>query len=703
MVVFVYQGYRDTIDKFHGKFNTLEEAENHIYEDLVKEVQDFLDMMQQKRDGTYVSPLTQMFKGDKEGKIERNGLEYYEKILSELEERDNEITEDGLKSEKYYQNRDWKGEIKRVSQTPKGSIQQSGSWSYDGGMPPMYQGYSQRYEDGSGNYPYIIFDPSFVPSKSEMKEAEYSMLGGIREEFKDAESNLSEATLKRLRKTYDNYEERNEHMSNYLLLATFFGTDEDKEEVKKIMARRNRRGYLTQKESTWLYENINPYYDHLRNVKAAETFDADERNYLGVEVSKQGDKHYYLELDKRFGELRYEPNWKAHGWERPYWDLSIRGGKSMFVKSFGEGVKAFKRETMKAETFDVEFNEWADQEMLTHGQDISFRDWAKEEGEKHGDMDLTDWAKDEEESHDERYGAETFGAERMHGDDRLDRWVEDNYGEEFDWVLLGEFDGDSEDAYDILENFIVLDDEGNEYQGIAIVYRETFGAESKKKGYGGWINGTTSYRKGGSAGSYNIFENDKYRTSVGVNDFKKMVIAESRFKKDWKDVVLDADRRVWPQTYDKKHPEKFVKLPFSDYTWRHGDVAKKNAETFGADSDWNDDTKDIGYSFEVVNPDGDVGYESKIYKNKEKAQKIMNNYLKNMTDKKKKEVYGEMNVLTMERNRKKNSGWRIKKIDSIAGYGAETFGAESKKTKYGMIAAGVITAFALIPEIKKRF
>lgn len=34
---------------------------------------------------------------------------------------------------------------------------------------------------------------------------------------------------------------------------------------------------------------------------------------------------------------------------------------------------------------------------------------------------------------------------------------------------------------------------------------------------------------------------------------------------------------------------------------------------------------------------------------------------------------------------------------------AENFGAESKKTKYGMIAAGVITAFALLPEIKKRF
>jgi len=61
-----------------------------------------------------------------------------------------------------------------------------------------------------------------------------------------------------------------------------------------------------------------------------------------------------------------------------------------------------------AEEFNVEFDDWADQEMLTHGKDISFKQWAKEEGKKHGDMDLTDWAKDEEESHDERYDAESF-------------------------------------------------------------------------------------------------------------------------------------------------------------------------------------------------------------------------------------------------------------------------------------------------------
>ena len=59
-----------------------------------------------------------------------------------------------------------------------------------------------------------------------------------------------------------------------------------------------------------------------------------------------------------------------------------------------------------AETFNVEFDDWADQEMLTHGKTVSFKEWAKEEGKKHGDMDLTDWAEHEEESHDERYEAE---------------------------------------------------------------------------------------------------------------------------------------------------------------------------------------------------------------------------------------------------------------------------------------------------------
>jgi hypothetical protein len=83
----------------------------------------------------------------------------------------------------------------------------------------------------------------------------------------------------------------------------------------------------------------NEYYD-------AEEFEADTRKYLGVWVQKQGDKHYYLDLDDIFGELRYVPNWKAHGWEHPYWDLEIKGGRARFVKSFNEGVKAFRDEAL---------------------------------------------------------------------------------------------------------------------------------------------------------------------------------------------------------------------------------------------------------------------------------------------------------------------------------------------------------------------
>jgi hypothetical protein len=63
-----------------------------------------------------------------------------------------------------------------------------------------------------------------------------------------------------------------------------------------------------------------------------------------------------------------------------------------------------------AESFDVEFEDWGNQEMKTHGKYVSFKDWLDEEGENHGDMTLMDWAKHEDESHDERYDVESFEA-----------------------------------------------------------------------------------------------------------------------------------------------------------------------------------------------------------------------------------------------------------------------------------------------------
>lgn len=55
---------------------------------------------------------------------------------------------------------------------------------------------------------------------------------------------------------------------------------------------------------------------------------------------------------------------------------------------------------------NVEFEDWAKQEMKTHGKDVSFKNWAKKEEKSHGNVELMDWAEHEEESHDERYGAD---------------------------------------------------------------------------------------------------------------------------------------------------------------------------------------------------------------------------------------------------------------------------------------------------------
>ena len=77
------------------------------------------------------------------------------------------------------------------------------------------------------------------------------------------------------------------------------------------------------------------------------------------------------------------------------------------IKRFGYDT-AMHTKSKNAETYDVEFNEWADQELMSHGKDISFKDWAEDEGMKHGNTEITDWAQHEDESHDARYGAETF-------------------------------------------------------------------------------------------------------------------------------------------------------------------------------------------------------------------------------------------------------------------------------------------------------
>ena len=57
---------------------------------------------------------------------------------------------------------------------------------------------------------------------------------------------------------------------------------------------------------------------------------------------------------------------------------------------------------------DLTFQEWADQEMMTHGKPEPFDDWLDDELSHHGDnVSLHDWGNHELDSHYERYGAET--------------------------------------------------------------------------------------------------------------------------------------------------------------------------------------------------------------------------------------------------------------------------------------------------------
>jgi hypothetical protein len=79
--------------------------------------------------------------------------------------------------------------------------------------------------------------------------------------------------LKKLKKEYEDNEDRNNHTGNYLLLAKAFGTSSDVKKVKEIMKRNEKQGSTSKKDMDWMHKNIGPYYDKIRNeeVKVEKT------------------------------------------------------------------------------------------------------------------------------------------------------------------------------------------------------------------------------------------------------------------------------------------------------------------------------------------------------------------------------------------------------------------------------------------------
>lgn len=65
---------------------------------------------------------------------------------------------------------------------------------------------------------------------------------------------------------YNTNEDINAHCENYVLLAKYFGTNEELRECHRILQRRNQFGHLPAYDSNWLYRNINPYFRVMNNL-----------------------------------------------------------------------------------------------------------------------------------------------------------------------------------------------------------------------------------------------------------------------------------------------------------------------------------------------------------------------------------------------------------------------------------------------------
>ena len=109
-----------------------------------------------------------------------------------------------------------------------------------------------------------------VINKKDKKKAEKALKKSFRKggipEIQYEEVELDEAVnLKKLKKEYEDNEDKNNHTENYLLLAKAFGSSSDVKKVQEIMKRNQKQGSTSKSDMDWMYKNINPYYDKIRN------------------------------------------------------------------------------------------------------------------------------------------------------------------------------------------------------------------------------------------------------------------------------------------------------------------------------------------------------------------------------------------------------------------------------------------------------
>ena len=87
--------------------------------------------------------------------------------------------------------------------------------------------------------------------------------------------------LKKLKKAYEKNEDKNNHTENYLLLAKAFGTSAEVKKVQEILKRNAKEGSTSKADNDWMYKNINPYYNKIRN----EEVEIDEGTGLQLKMA----------------------------------------------------------------------------------------------------------------------------------------------------------------------------------------------------------------------------------------------------------------------------------------------------------------------------------------------------------------------------------------------------------------------------------
>ena len=112
-------------------------------------------------------------------------------------------------------------------------------------------------------------------SKAEMvkKYRELAKGKGDDDEEETSESVIEAVNLKQLRKQYDKNEDENKHTENYLLLAKAFGSKSEVKKVQDIMKRNEKQGHTSKSDMDWMYKNINPYYNKIRNEETMKLED----------------------------------------------------------------------------------------------------------------------------------------------------------------------------------------------------------------------------------------------------------------------------------------------------------------------------------------------------------------------------------------------------------------------------------------------